>query len=286
MYRFCSILLLTGLAMAQTPAPRAGSGRAARPVPPTRDPHTPGYVQATELPDGAVPSPKADGNFIIGPSHPAAAEFTPGADVPRGQIFEFTMESKDSKIYPGIYREPGTFGTPDPNNIYKLDVPTSHSGPWTRRIRVYVPKQYVAGSVTPFIVTADGDASLFPAVASVAIVKTSNRLRQPIQLSSQSVGVVAVTAPSEPNMIMPPLTKATRFLGNQTTIALSPAINEAATPSPIMARPTSSSTKLSALPNSVAPPTAITSKTLWTRRGPYRSRRTPIGIWAPAKTRK
>ena len=28
--------------------------------------------------------------------------------VPQGQVFEFTMESKDSKIYPGIAREQGT----------------------------------------------------------------------------------------------------------------------------------------------------------------------------------
>jgi len=32
--------------------------------PPVRDPHTPGYVQATELPDGQVPAPDAEGNFI------------------------------------------------------------------------------------------------------------------------------------------------------------------------------------------------------------------------------
>jgi len=81
MYRFLSILVITGLAIAQTPAPRGGSGRAQRPPVPTRDPHTGGYVQATELPDGTVPSPKADGNFIIGPTHPAAPEFTPGPDV-------------------------------------------------------------------------------------------------------------------------------------------------------------------------------------------------------------
>ncbi|MEP7365247.1 MAG: hypothetical protein ABI972_18495, partial [Acidobacteriota bacterium] len=39
-----------------------------RPTPPTRDPHTPGYVKATELPDGTLPSPKQDGNFIVGPT--------------------------------------------------------------------------------------------------------------------------------------------------------------------------------------------------------------------------
>src|SRR6476620_3826967 len=63
------------------------------------------------------------------------------------------------------------------------------------------------------------------AVASVAIVRISNRLRQPIQLSSQSVGAVAVAAPSEPNMPMQPLTNAIRSRGNQMTIAFKPAIN-------------------------------------------------------------
>ena len=33
----------------------AAAAAPARPDPPTRDPHTPGYVEATELPDGAVP---------------------------------------------------------------------------------------------------------------------------------------------------------------------------------------------------------------------------------------
>ena len=42
------------------PRPAAGpSSRPRRPTPPTRDPHTPGYVTATELPDGALPSPSA-----------------------------------------------------------------------------------------------------------------------------------------------------------------------------------------------------------------------------------
>ena len=34
--------------------------------------------------------------------------------MPQGQVFEFTMESKDSKIYPGIAREPNTFARQDP----------------------------------------------------------------------------------------------------------------------------------------------------------------------------
>jgi enterochelin esterase family protein len=34
--------------------------------------------------------------------------------VPKGDVFEFTMEPKDSKIYTGIAREPNTFAVPDP----------------------------------------------------------------------------------------------------------------------------------------------------------------------------
>ena len=133
-----------------------------RPTPPTRDPHTPGYVTAKELPDGANAPAKADGNFIIGPTHTAAPESTAQDGVPHGAIVEFTMESKDSKIYPGIAREQGTFGTPDPNDPAKLVVTTSHAAPYTRRVAVYVPKQYVAGTAAPFIVGADGpDRLLF-----------------------------------------------------------------------------------------------------------------------------
>ncbi|HYO23415.1 MAG TPA: alpha/beta hydrolase-fold protein [Lacipirellulaceae bacterium] len=133
-----------------------------RPTPPARDPHTPGYVQATELPDGEVPPANADGNFIIGPTHPPAPETIPRDDVPRGRVVEFTMNSADSKIYPGIARDPGTFGTPDPANPAKLDVTTSRPAPYQRRVQVYVPRQYVAGTEAPLIVGADGpDPLLF-----------------------------------------------------------------------------------------------------------------------------
>jgi enterochelin esterase-like enzyme len=121
-------------------------------------------VTAKELPDGENAPSNVDGNFIIGPTHTRAPEMIPQDNVPKGDIITFTMESKDSKIYPGITRDAGTFGTPDPNNPYKLDVPTSHPAPWTRRISVYVPKQYVAGTEAPFIVTADGDRSPFTAL--------------------------------------------------------------------------------------------------------------------------
>ena len=75
------------------------------------------------------------------------------------------MKSTDSKIYPGIAREQGTFGTPDPDDPAKLIVTTSHPAPYTRKVAVYVPKQYVAGTAAPFIVGADGpDQLLFTAL--------------------------------------------------------------------------------------------------------------------------
>src|ERR1700741_966767 len=133
--------------------------------PPIHDPHTPGYVSATELPDGTIPSPGVNGNFIIGPTHNPAPESVVQADVPQGTIYKVTMESKDSKIYPGIAREPKTFGTVDPSDPAKLVVTTSHPAPYTRHIEVYVPKQYVPGTAAPFIVGADGpDRALFTAL--------------------------------------------------------------------------------------------------------------------------
>src|SRR6266851_9692694 len=118
------ICLMTGFdpAMAQPPAQQppaqqapaqAAAARGARPPAPTRDPNTPGYVKAKELADGAIPSPKEDGNFILGPTHNPAPEVSVKEGVPQGQVFEFTMESKDSKIYPGIARDPNPVARPD-----------------------------------------------------------------------------------------------------------------------------------------------------------------------------
>ena len=160
------ISLITGLnpAMAQ-PQPPAPAARPPRPAPPTRDPNTPGYVTATALPDGANAPTKADGNFILGPTHNPAPEMTVQEGVPQGTVFNFTMESAGSKFYPGIAREPNTFGKPDPTNPAKLIVTTSHPAPYTRRVAVYVPKQYVPGTAAPFIVGADGpDKALFTAL--------------------------------------------------------------------------------------------------------------------------
>jgi len=156
-------------AFAQTAAPAA---RPQRPPAPTRDPHTPGYVAAKELPDGAVPPADQDGNFIIGPTHTASPEATEHPDVPKGTVIEFTMSSADSKYYPGIARDPDSWpGTPDPQNPAKLDGIRSHAYPYTRKVAVYVPHDYVAGTEAPFIVGADGPDRLLFTVLDALIAE-------------------------------------------------------------------------------------------------------------------
>jgi iron(III)-enterobactin esterase len=153
---------------AQAPPAAAAPAHPVRPTPPTRDPATAGYVTAKQLPDGTNAPANVDGNFIIGPTYDRPADATLQENVPHGTVIEFTMSSADSKIYPGIAREPNTFGTPDPTDPAKLIVTTSHPAPYTRHIAVYVPKQYVPGTAAPFIVGADGpDRLLFTVLDNI-----------------------------------------------------------------------------------------------------------------------
>src|SRR5437763_11677045 len=79
-----------------------------------------------------------DGDFTIGPAYANAPELTVKDGVPRGVVTQFVMNSEDSKVYPGIAkRQPGVV-------------------PYKRKVWVYVPKQYVAGTAAPFIVAQDG----------------------------------------------------------------------------------------------------------------------------------
>ncbi len=76
--------------------------------------------------------------FIIGPAYANAPELKVKDGVPRGTIHDFTMNSEDSKLYPGIAkRQPGVV-------------------PYKRKVAVYVPKQYAPGAAAPFIVVQDG----------------------------------------------------------------------------------------------------------------------------------
>jgi enterochelin esterase-like enzyme len=87
-------------------------------------------------------------------------------------VYNFTMSSTESTIYPGIARDAGTFGTPDPSDPATLIVTTSRPAPYTRKVAVYVPKQYVPGTTAPFIVGADGpDLALFTALDNLIAQK-------------------------------------------------------------------------------------------------------------------
>ena len=126
MFRLIQLVLLigfSGLVMAQDT--KAGA-RPARPTPPTRDPKTPGYVKAKELPDGEG----AAGGCGWELHHRADASSRTGDDGAgrraARQGVEFTMESKDSKFYPGIARD--VFGTADPNNPKTLIVESTRQG--------------------------------------------------------------------------------------------------------------------------------------------------------------
>ncbi|MGA8160075.1 MAG: alpha/beta hydrolase-fold protein [Acidobacteriaceae bacterium] len=161
-------LLLPLLALAMVVQPLQSQNQP-HPTYPTRDPHTPGYVYATQLPDGTLPLPTQDGNFILGPTHTPAPATSVHPGVPQGRVEEVTLTSPGDPYYPGIARDPGTpsseAGTPDPHNPAKLIVTTSHPHPWTRTVALYIPAQYKSGTAAPFIVGADGpDHSLFTAL--------------------------------------------------------------------------------------------------------------------------
>src|SRR5277367_5152250 len=121
--RLLSISLLTILIMGSDPieaqVPTAPP-RPPRSTPPTRDPNTPGYVTAKDLPDGANAPANADGNFILGPTHNPAPEVAVQEGVAEGTVLEVTMEATDSKLYPGIAREPNTCGKGDTDNSAKM----------------------------------------------------------------------------------------------------------------------------------------------------------------------
>ncbi len=89
-----------------------------------------------------------DGDYVIGPPYANAPELTPRDDVPKGMVYRFTMNSTDSKIYPGIAKS-------NPGAVV----------PYMRSVTVYVPKQYVTGQKAPFFVSQDSmGARIIPTI--------------------------------------------------------------------------------------------------------------------------
>lgn len=133
---FAGLLLATAAAQAQTP-PAAQAPQ----TPATQRPaiQPPRIVLQDPPPDRAsVPLSEKQAEYSIGPVYADAPELAVKDDVPKGALVEFTMNSQDSSIYPGIAKnQPGVV-------------------PYQRKVVVYVPKQYIPGTPAPFIVAQDG----------------------------------------------------------------------------------------------------------------------------------
>ena len=122
--------------------------------PPVRKFDAPGSPHFTVLKTGENPPMNVDGNFVIGPEYKTAAERAVVEGVPQGKVKQFTIDSKETKLFnPGIARN--VFGKVDPNNPKTLVVDT-HNIDYKRQITVYVPAQYVAGTDAPFMICHDG----------------------------------------------------------------------------------------------------------------------------------
>ena len=120
-----------------------------------------------------MPPADADGNFIIGPTHAPAPEMTVQDGVPQGdgpQVHDELGGQQDlsrHRARAGHVRHARSRTTPRSSIVT-----TSRPAPYTRRVAVYVPKQYVPGTAAPFIVGADGpDQLLFTALDNLIAQK-------------------------------------------------------------------------------------------------------------------
>jgi iron(III)-enterobactin esterase len=105
------------------------------------------------------PTAFANGDFVVGPDYPSAPECSPQHDVPVGAIHAFVMESRDSKIYPGIRRlenEITKRRDAHGNRIAAPEHEQSIAAPYARTVWVYVPQQYARGTEAPCMVVQDG----------------------------------------------------------------------------------------------------------------------------------
>ncbi len=123
-------------------------------APPVRKFDAPGAPPFKVLKTGENPPLDVNGNFVIGPEYVPAPERKKVDGVPQGKVQQFEIDSKETKLLnPGIARK--VFGKVDPNNPKTLIVET-HNIDYKRKITVYIPAQYQAGSEAPFMVVHDG----------------------------------------------------------------------------------------------------------------------------------
>jgi enterochelin esterase-like enzyme len=125
----CAVLSLnSAMAAAPTNAPAPGARRGP-PGPPATAEDLAMIAKLNDLPP--YRSGLGDGDYSIGPDYTPAPEQTVREGVPRGKVVQFTMNSAESKFYPGV------------------------DGAFQRAVSVYVPSQYVPGTPAPVIVSAD-----------------------------------------------------------------------------------------------------------------------------------
>jgi enterochelin esterase-like enzyme len=121
---------------------------------PTRNYDDKGAPPFKVLKEGELPPLDAHDNFVIGPKYTPAPERTKVAGVPEGKVEQFEIDSKETKLFnPGIKRD--KFGTVDPKNPKTLIVETK-TFDYKRKIGVFIPAQYKAGTEAPFMVVHDG----------------------------------------------------------------------------------------------------------------------------------
>ena len=98
----------------------------------------------------------ADGNFRIAPPYVADPAFTAKADVPKGRVIRFTMNSAESKSFPtapvGRGGGPGA-GRGGPAPPASAEPPQHQT--FQRQVAAYVPAGYVPNTPSPFIVVQD-----------------------------------------------------------------------------------------------------------------------------------
>jgi len=123
-------------------------------APPVRQFDAPGAPPFKVLKPGESPPLDAYDNFVIGPKYVPAPERKVVNGVPQGKVQQFTIDSRETKIYnPGIARK--KFGTVDPRNPKTLIVDT-HEIDYKRQITVYIPAQHKPGTAAPFMISHDG----------------------------------------------------------------------------------------------------------------------------------
>ena len=132
-----------------------------------------------------------EGDFIIGPDYTNAPELTVRPGVPAGTVHDFTMNSADSKNYPGIkpvtnaaYLRRDAFGN-------RMAAPAENgatNAPYTRRVWVYVPSQYAAPAPAPFLVVQDGHSYTNPLVPILDNLIADHRLPALVAIMIDSGG--------------------------------------------------------------------------------------------------